>query len=181
MSSSGVPQETAAQQDVLTFARLCPFNDGDNDSDDGRGRVEYEVLRDADDDDEDEPDEVSHEVLLLYSTGSMVDGDTFPRTICKSSHHLLRVENLVYGWLRERYTCTCTCTMYVPDIADTPLLLHGQCRQHEAAEHSSCSVSGCTTIPICTNYRKSYSSRSQRSIEMPLAATRPLSSASLGF
>lgn len=58
MSSASLPRETAAQPDVLTFARLCPFNDEEEGSDDGRGRVEYEVLRDADDDDEDEPDEV---------------------------------------------------------------------------------------------------------------------------
>ncbi|CAM9701698.1 unnamed protein product [Scytosiphon promiscuus] len=76
MSSASAPRETAAQQDVLTFARLCPFNDSENGSDDGRGRLEYEVLRDADDDDEDEPDEVGHTTALFSFTGVLRDDAT---------------------------------------------------------------------------------------------------------
>lgn len=55
MSSSSVPPEVEeSQEDVLTFARLCPLADGDDDD----RCIEYEVLRDAADDDDDEPDEV---------------------------------------------------------------------------------------------------------------------------
>lgn len=64
MSFSSMPPEAGEAQEILTFARLCPFLvGGDGDDDDDDRCIEYEVLRDADEDDEDEPEEVG---VLLF-------------------------------------------------------------------------------------------------------------------